>query len=33
MDSTFERIRKANGEEVWEDVFDPKNLDPATTFR
>ncbi|GAA5974310.1 hypothetical protein JCM11641_006728 [Rhodosporidiobolus odoratus] len=33
MDSTVERIRRANGEEVWEDVFDPKALDPATVFR
>ncbi|GAA6060778.1 hypothetical protein JCM10212_006758 [Sporobolomyces blumeae] len=33
MDSTVERIRRANGEDVWEDVFDPKNLDPATVFR
>ncbi|BGP19317.1 hypothetical protein JCM10213_006195 [Rhodosporidiobolus nylandii] len=33
MDSTVERIRRANGEEVWEDVFDPDNLDPATVFR
>ncbi|GAA5909705.1 uncharacterized protein JCM6883_004606 [Sporobolomyces salmoneus] len=33
MDSTVERIRKYKGEEVWEDVFDPKALDPATVFR
>ncbi|GAA5869495.1 hypothetical protein JCM16303_000490 [Sporobolomyces ruberrimus] len=33
MDSTVERIRKANGEEVWEDTFDPEALDPATVFR
>ncbi|GAA5823508.1 hypothetical protein JCM5353_006286 [Sporobolomyces roseus] len=33
MDSTVERIRKAEGEEVWEDVFDPEALDPATVFR
>ena len=33
MDSTVERIRKFKGEEVWEDVFDPNALDPATVFR
>ncbi|GAA5946530.1 hypothetical protein JCM3765_000282 [Sporobolomyces pararoseus] len=33
MDSTVERIRKFKGEEVWEDVFDPTALDPATVFR
>ncbi|GAA6009239.1 hypothetical protein JCM11491_004241 [Sporobolomyces phaffii] len=33
MDSTVERIRKANGEDVWEDVYDPNALDPATVFR
>ncbi|GAA6010964.1 hypothetical protein JCM10207_004016 [Rhodosporidiobolus poonsookiae] len=33
MDSTVERIRRAKGEEVWEDVFDPNALDPATTWR
>ncbi|GAA5928260.1 hypothetical protein JCM3775_000560 [Rhodotorula graminis] len=33
MDSTVERIRRAEGLEVWEDVFDEGNLDPATVFR
>ncbi|GAA5865052.1 hypothetical protein JCM8547_007695 [Rhodosporidiobolus lusitaniae] len=33
MDSTIERIRRANGEEVWEDVYDENALDPATVFR
>ncbi|GAA5956648.1 hypothetical protein JCM21900_002325 [Sporobolomyces salmonicolor] len=33
MDSTVERIRRANGEAVWEDVYDPAALDPATVFR
>ncbi|GAA5888998.1 hypothetical protein JCM6882_009712 [Rhodosporidiobolus microsporus] len=33
MDSTVERIRRANGEETWEDEYDPNNLDPATVFR
>jgi len=33
MDSTVERIRRAQGEEIWEDVFDPEALDPATIFR
>jgi hypothetical protein len=33
MDSTVDRIRAANGEEVFEEVYDPNNLDPATVFR
>ncbi|GAA5876128.1 hypothetical protein JCM1840_002777 [Sporobolomyces johnsonii] len=33
MDSTVERIRRASGEVVWEDVYDPAALDPATVFR
>ncbi|GAA6050996.1 hypothetical protein JCM3770_005361 [Rhodotorula araucariae] len=33
MDSTVERIRRAEGLEVWEDTYDETNLDPATVFR
>ncbi|GAA6032944.1 hypothetical protein JCM8097_000059 [Rhodosporidiobolus ruineniae] len=33
MDSTVERIRRAKGEEVWEDVYNETALDPATVFR
>ncbi|BGP00693.1 hypothetical protein RTBOTA2_004952 [Rhodotorula toruloides] len=33
MDSTVERIRRAKGLEVWEDMYDENNLDPATVFR
>lgn len=33
MDSTVERIRRARGLEVWEDMYDENNLDPATVFR
>lgn len=32
-DSTFDRIWKDEGHLVVEDVWDPKHLDPATTFR
>lgn len=33
MDSTVDRIKTAKGEEVFEEVYDPLNLDPATVFR
>lgn len=33
MDSTVERIRRAEGLEIWEDTYDEDNLDPATIFR
>ncbi|GAA5872024.1 hypothetical protein JCM3774_006583 [Rhodotorula dairenensis] len=33
MDSTVDRIRRAEGKEVLEPVYDEANLDPATVFR
>ncbi|KWU43897.1 hypothetical protein RHOSPDRAFT_6876, partial [Rhodotorula sp. JG-1b] len=33
MDSTADRIRRAEGKEVVEPVYDEANLDPATVFR
>lgn len=33
MDSTVDRIRRADGEKVVEPAYDEANLDPATVFR
>lgn len=33
MDSTVDRIRRAEGEVVEEELWDPTRLDPATTYR